>query len=252
MISAVKDKFYVDDYLDSCDSEEEAEDKIRKMTLLQKTGGFDLVNWISNSPLIMEKFGTTSETIKPFNTEDDSVEIERVLGLLWDAKNDVFRYKLQFSKVPQAIIDGTVRPTKREFLKLLMPIYDPLGFLVNFIIRGRIINQKIWREDIEWDEMLRDDAYKQYLHWIEFLKGIEDVKVPRNYSSEMSSASSVELYTFCDASEEAFAAVCYLRIKSKKAINIAFVLAKAKVAPLKPLTIPKLELQAAVMASLST
>ena len=58
------------------------------------------------------------------------------------------------------------------------------------------------------------------------------------------------LCIFSDASEEAFGACAYLRWQlADGSFDVRFVTAKSRVAPLKKLTVPRLELQAAVIAS---
>ena len=53
----------------------------------------------------------------------------------------------------------------------------------------------------------------------------------------------MELYGFCDASEQAYAAVIYLRMMDLDGgIEVSLVTSKTKVAPIKRLTIPRLEL----------
>ena len=60
---------------------------------------------------------------------------------------------------------------------------------------------------------------------------------------------SVQLHVFFDASEKAFSAVAYFRFEKADICDCALVLARTRVAPLKPMSIPRLELQAAVLAS---
>ncbi|XP_017465319.1 PREDICTED: uncharacterized protein LOC108358465 [Rhagoletis zephyria] len=62
-------------------------------------------------------------------------------------------------------------------------------------------------------------------------------------------ADEVQLHVFVDASSSAYAAVAYLRICKGEDVDIAFVAAKSRCAPLKGMTIPRLELQAAVLGS---
>ena len=78
------------------------------------------------------------------------------------------------------------------------------------------------------------------------LSSIQDVHLPRKLFNEIP-ISSIELHTFTDASELALSAVSYLRIEHiDESVSVAFVIGKARVAPIKRITIPNLELQAAV------
>ena len=65
------------------------------------------------------------------------------------------------------------------------------------------------------------------------------------------SNTDIELHILVDASKIAYGPVCYLRHKSKNKINCSFVMSKSRLAPVnqKAKSIPKLELQAALIAS---
>ena len=73
--------------------------------------------------------------------------------------------------------------------------------------------------------------------------------IPRWYGFHRDKSQSVQLHMFCDASEIAYRAVAYFRTVTRGCINVSFVISKTRLAPIKTLTLPRLELQAAVMAS---
>ena len=76
------------------------------------------------------------------------------------------------------------------------------------------------------------------------LSFFQDVHLPRKLLNKIT-ISSIELHTFTDASELALSGVCYLRIEHiDESVSVAFVIGKARVAPIKRMTIPNLELQA--------
>ncbi|XP_074034243.1 uncharacterized protein [Leptinotarsa decemlineata] len=217
LIKDVERNFYVDDYLDFYDTVQEALSKIERIIELHKNGGFDIVNWSSNSPLVISKYGN-EHVEKYFNKSS----LDRILGVWWDVKSDSFTIKVDYHKVPKEITDGTVIPTKRQVLQLVMSIFDPLGFLTFLSIKGKIILQAIWRSGIGWDDKIPTTIFHRWLEWLK------------------------KIHIFCDSSEEAFAVKAYLRIIFETHIEVSFVKAKARVSPLKPISIPRLELQAAV------
>ena len=59
----------------------------------------------------------------------------------------------------------------------------------------------------------------------------------------------MQLHVFCDAAEIACGAVAYFHTETRGSINVSFVISKTRLVPIKTLTVPQLELPAAVMAS---
>jgi hypothetical protein len=210
---------------------------------VQQLGGFELVDWVSNSKELMELLCAEERIAKHLNLDSDSA-LQRVLGLWWDPTSDTFQFRLKSEIIN---FDKKQRPTKRNVLKLIMSIFDPLGLFANFTIRGRILLQEIWRSGIGWDDRIGQKPHGLWLTWIDDLQNITTFRIPRCYSTD--SSREVEVHVFCDASKKAFAAAAYLRIMGNNNINVCLIVARAKVAPTKPISIPRLELQAAIMGS---
>lgn len=144
-------------------------------------------------------------------------------------------------------------PTKRELLKILMTIFDPLELLSHYLIHLKILIQDVWRSKLDWDdEILSTDIRNAWNEWFELLPKVESIKIPRLYSSKISPETprSIELHMFVDASEKAFTAVCYLRIEDNEGdVDCVLVGSKARVAPLKYMSTPRLELQAGLLGT---
>ena len=141
-----------------------------------------------------------------------------------------------------------VPATKRGILSHVSSIFDPLGFITPALIESKWIVQELWRRKIEWDGSLPPDLQKRWLKYLETLKDIENITVVRWYGF---SNTDIELHILVNASKIAYGAVCYLRHKSKNKINCRFVMSKLRLTPVnqKAKSIPKLELQAALIAS---
>lgn len=250
-VSAIINNCYMDDLLNCHDSEDSAIRTIRQITEINKEGGFEMHGWTSSSPKVREAVASTSAAPEKVELElcEPDRRNEKALGLRWDTHTDEIKFAEGSIGVTPAILSGAVRPTKREFLRVIMSIFDPLGFLAPFVIKSKILMQAVWISGIAWDDQLADDEFSSWRLWLEASRDIGQCSVPRHYLRGQE-YSEVELHLFCDASAKAFATVAYWRYRLEDgSFQTSFIASKSRVAPLKPLSIPRLELQAAVMAS---
>lgn len=250
--TAIKENHYVDDWLDSQHTVEETIQLAKDVKYIHKQGGFNLRKFISNSADVLEALGDNNDQSSKDLNVNPTLATQRVLGMWWDANSDRFTYSLKFTKFNEEVLLGLRAPTKREMLKTLMSIYDPLGLIAFFLVYLKMLLQEVWETTMAWDEQIPDNLNQKWKKWIALLPSVEKVSIPRLYSSKISpdTAESIELHTFVDASEFAYCAVSYLRITDKNGIECVLVGAKTKVASIKPLlTIPRLELLAAVLGT---
>ena len=246
---AIKKKHYVDDYLDSLDTAQEATELALEVAKVHAAGGFFIRNWISNDHTVLQRIGETNPTtVKSFIGESQT---ERLLGMAWLPDADVFTFTLNFRHDIRILIEGEVVPSKREMLRVVMSIYDPLGLVAAFVIHGKILIQDVWRAGIDWDQKVPQDVFSRWKLWLAVLLKMGDVRIPRCYFPQYdpNSYRSLQLHIFVDASEQAFAACAYFRIVDRGTVRCCLVASKTKVAPLKPLSIPRLELMAAVIGA---
>lgn len=245
--SAIVNKHYVDDYLDSFRSLEDAERITRSVREVHMKAKFELKQWKSNSTALIEALGEQeeTETTELYKSEEKT---ERVLGLMWNPKTDEIGFNLNLVKIPTALVEGKT-PTKREALRIVMSLFDPLGFASPVTIRAKQILQEVWRRGTDWDDEIEADLATHWKEWMTHLKRLRNVTIPRKYL-HYSDARSLQLHVFTDASEASYAAVLFWRaVAPDGEVSVSLVLAKAKVTPLKITSIPRLELQAAVMGA---
>ncbi|XP_041632480.1 uncharacterized protein [Drosophila kikkawai] len=241
---SITEAHYVDDLIDSYTDDSEAIAVTTKVRDIHAEGGFTIRNWISNSTAVLKHFGERQiDEQSPKELGDP----EKVLGMNWEPSNDVFKYTFRFARLKRDVLNGETVPTKREALQVLMSIFDPLGLLSCYTIGLKMLLQKVWRAGIDWDEELPDTLLGSWRQWKTVLLQAAKLEFPRFYSTLLPNADQIDLHTFVDASEYAYAAVAYLRIKQGADIDTVLVAAKCKVAPLKPVSIPRMELLAAVM-----
>ncbi|XP_020715832.2 uncharacterized protein LOC101455054 [Ceratitis capitata] len=246
-VKSILEHHYVDDMVDSFGSVEEAITVSEMVRAIHLKAGFELRNFASNSQKVMSEIG--GKEITRAISKKEGVLVEKVLGLFWQSSTDCFRFQLKFNKVDAAVINGTRFPTKRELLSVVMSIFDPLGFLCNFVVGAKVIMREVWKHNIHWDEPLPSDINDAWERWRNQLTAVVKYTIPRFYFLK-GMPKILQLHVFVDASEVAFAAVAYWRSESFSGeIDVSFISAKSKCAPIKPLTVPRLELQAAVLGS---
>ena len=137
-------------------------------------------------------------------------------------------------------------------------MYDPIGLVAPYTVKARLLLKDIWRlSGQQWDNDLPPEVVSKFLDWSQELPGLSGYQVsyqviPRPYFQ--GKVETLELHLFGDSSQDVFSAVAFLRAKvvnkeNQEQTQLAFVFGKARVAPMKALTIPKLELQASLLAA---
>ncbi|GFV19621.1 integrase catalytic domain-containing protein [Trichonephila clavipes] len=165
----------------------------------------------------------------------------KILGIIWNSKEDTFRINIS--------PPNEVRPTKRQLLSTIAKIYEPLGFLSPTTIQLKILMQDIWKENISWDDPVTDCIFESWTQFKNQMKHLAEIQIPR-YLAEDATAKRVLLIGFCDASQRAYAAVFYLRTELVTGkVHVSMITSKTRVAPVKSITLPRLELLAALLLS---
>ncbi|XP_062703686.1 uncharacterized protein LOC134286128 [Aedes albopictus] len=250
-VEAIVGKHYVDDYLDSTFTVCEAIERAEQVAYIHSKAGFNIRNWVSNSPEFLRHFdGQRDNRLIHFNC-DKSTYTERVLGMSWNTEADVFVFAAVLHDDLQPYLKGEKLPTKRILLRIVMSCFDPLGLWALFTVFGKIIIQDLWRNGCSWDEVVDDDSAKKWFKWIELLLRVQAMRIPRCYFPDANpdDYQDLELHVFADASEEAYGCVAYLRVLVNGQPRVALVSAKSKVAPLQYTSIPRMELLAAVLGA---
>ncbi|XP_072403181.1 uncharacterized protein [Diabrotica undecimpunctata] len=136
--------------------------------------------------------------------------------------------------------------TKRIILSRIAQIYDPLGLLSACTITAKIIMQILWQEKQGWDESVPQIIFTQWQHFKEKLLRLNNIEIPRYV--KLKDSISCELHGFSDASNKAYGAAIYVKsVDSDGHVLVRLLCAKSKVAPLKVISIPRLELCGALL-----
>ncbi|XP_072379310.1 uncharacterized protein [Diabrotica undecimpunctata] len=238
----IKNDIYVDDLITGADSIQEAVSLGVGISKILSEGCFKLRKWHSNSDTILQIIKgdvPSQKTNSPVQFSEG--QNTKTLGLGWSCDSDSLTFKIE----PNAI-DGRV--TKRIILSAVGQIFDPLGLLAPCIIKTKIILQRLWLERLSWDESVPQPLHGEWLKFKSEIPKLNSLIIPRHVT--LPNVRSIELHGFSDASERAYGACIYVRsITRNNQVSVRLLCAKSKVSPLKTITIPKLELCAAVVLS---
>ena len=241
---AIINNAYVDDIRDSVNHENEAKSLISEVDELLGAGRFQVKKWTSNAAL---NYKESSEVV----VLGGESHTEKVLGTVWLPKEDKFSFKIkiELASVKDQSMYVPVKLTKRQILSKLAGIFDPIGAEVAVLIKPKIAIQELWQLVLSRDDEVPPEVKRKWMTLFEEMIALNNVQFECCLTLP-NATSNPSLVVFCDASRLAFGACAYARWKlSDGQFGARFVAAKSRVVPLKELTIPRLELQAAVVAS---
>ncbi|XP_037930799.1 uncharacterized protein LOC119665643 [Teleopsis dalmanni] len=162
----------------------------------------------------------------------------KILGIKWCPKLDQFEFKINTTSFSS-------KYTKRAILSDAGKLFDPFGWLSPVTIKAKIMIQKLWMLGISWDTEIPPNLQAQ---WEEFKLRLPAVqKITMKRWTQHSENSLIELHGFADASEAGYAAVVYTKVMNAEKVTISLVASKTKVAPIKQVSLARLELCAAVL-----
>ena len=234
-VEVIKEDTYVDDVLSGGHSLEHAKHKQRDIIDLLAKGGFSLRKWLSNEAKLVDWLP------RELLTSQKSLSMDlgfSVLGISWYPAEDCFRFK--FAPEP---LTGPIN--KRSVLSKVAKLYDPLGWIAPVIVTAKIFMQSLWVLSRDWDSVLPLEQQHFWKEWYPLLNYLTDLKIPR-WTGVTSDSQTYEIHGFADASKRAYAAVVYLRVIDA-GVKVLLLGTKTKVAPIKTLSIPRLELCAALL-----
>ncbi|XP_046549034.1 uncharacterized protein LOC124259013 [Haliotis rubra] len=243
----INQAFYVDNCLDSTPTVEEAQQLVSKTRSVLAKGGLNIRQWASNIPDVVKdlppesrsdncelwlNFGRTGETQEP------------TLGLRWQCDTDAITYRyrpIEYTELTMRVIYPT-----------LATQYDPIGYLCPFTARAKILVQELWKGQTSWEKVITSGlVYEAWMKWEGELPQLPQIRLPGCYTPHnlnIDNSSVIrQLHIFCDASERIYGSVAYLRSEDVNGTTgVSFVAARSRVAPKKQLSIPRLELCAAL------
>ena len=202
-----------------------------------------LRKFASNSKDVLEAL-PANDRAKDFKGLDlrlDTMPVQRSLGTYWCIESDTFGFRIELRDKPA---------TLRGILSTISSVYDPLGAVSSVILVGKQILQTLCRQNVSWDDPIPDDILPLWEKWRSELPLLEKFTFPRCLKpTDFGDPVQTVLHSFSDASDNGIGQISYLgMVNHRDEVHVSYLLAKSRVTPLRPISILRLELTAAVIS----
>ncbi|CAG2247208.1 unnamed protein product [Mytilus edulis] len=201
---------------------------------MMKMGGFRLTKWLSNRRNVLNAIPESERASSVVSLgPSDMLPSDKALGVIWDVNEDKIK---------------GVGP--RGILSIVSSIFDPLGLVSPVTLRAKAIVQHLCKEKFGWDEQIPQECHDKWKSWVKNLPCLENLSVNRCFlPRDVQHVKNVQLHIFSDGSELGYGACAYLRVVDENdRTTCSLVMGKARLAPIKQVSIPRLELSGAVTA----
>ena len=224
---------YVENVITGTASSENAVSLYHTAKAAFQSAKMNLRSWNSNDESFLQEVSS--------GDRDQRVTL-KVLGIYWHRLNDTLTIP---APVASSLRSAT---TKRAILQCVASIYDPLGLLSPVTISAKMFLQELWQAKLDWDDPLPQQHLDQWTASVDNLAELNTISLPRYIGPPANvDQCTYALLCFCDASGKAYAASVYLRTTWSTGSTTSLVFCKTRLAPTKPITIPRLELMATVL-----
>lgn len=232
------DDFYMDDWLSGANDIPSALELINDVNNILSSANFNLRQWSSNDQSILDHFKNSEHSNVPFIIKAN--QNSKTLGTFWNSQSDSLGYMTRPSQ-------HTIF-TKRKILSIICQIFDPLGLIGPVITRAKIFIQKLWQLKLGWDDPIPQEFLVSWYQFCNNIHLLDSLEFPRHIL--IRDRIYTEIHVFCDASQIAFGSCIYFRsVDSSGQVLVRLGCSKSRVAPLKVVSLPRLELCGALLAT---
>ncbi|GFT26838.1 integrase catalytic domain-containing protein [Trichonephila clavipes] len=235
--SAVSADIFMDDLISGSSSISSAKQLKQELTSLFSGAGMQLHKWSSNCIELLSNLDVPDGDISLTITDET-----KALELLWRPQKDT----LVFSVSSIADVSDSCTITKRSVLSATARIFDPLGLISPVVTKAKLVMQELWRLKLDWNDFLPIHLETQWKRFVKSLAAINNLNIQRYIL--LDDALRIELHRYCDSSLRAYGAAIYAKcLRNSGTVSTNLLCSKSRIATLKSVKIPRLELRAAVL-----
>jgi len=136
---------------------------------------------------------------------------------------------------------------KRTVSSIIAAMFDPLGLISPVVVVYKIFLQQLWLHKLDWDDQLPLELLNQWIDMYLRMSQVNEITVDRLVLAK-GQPTEIQLHGFCDSSKQAYGACLYLRsVNQQGEVTTKLLFSKLRVAPVKKITLPRLELCGALL-----
>lgn len=247
-VALLRQCLYCDDLLAGALTEQKAITLRNQIQTIMNDASMNMRKWLSSSKVLMatipdELQAKNAKLIMEEAAAIPSQDMPKTLGVCWNPTTDSFNF-VNVESLTYTVENETMRSLASRAAKL----YDPLGLIAPITIVAKALMQECYKAELTWDSVLPEYILKPWEEWKAELHLLSQFSLPRYVLTD--NVAVTELHSFSDASERACSAVVFLRVVTHSGYTKSTLIAsKTKLAPLKLVTIPRLELLAAELSA---
>ncbi|KAJ8959564.1 hypothetical protein NQ317_009215 [Molorchus minor] len=236
-------KQFIDEYVklghaSGASTVEEGVQLVSELNKMLNSAQFHLHKWNSNDTSLLT--GVTHSKPQGHVNINSEYPFSKVLGIAWTPQSDQFNFS-----VPSLPVDKVL--TKRQVLSCIARMFDPLGLIGPIVVSAKILMQKIWCSKINWDERLPPELQTIWDKYSQNISSLATLSIPRCMFSNIM-IEKIEIHGFSDASFSSYGACLYIRVLYENhSVSCNLFCAKSRIAPIKTISLPRLELCGAVL-----
>ena len=192
-----------------------AVDMIYKVKSLCKEGGFNLTKFSSNH---IEVLKSIPDECRKDGVKDKDLNLgilseDKALGVKWNIQDDTSGFIIKMDDKA---------PTQHELLAVLSSVYDPLGLGAPFLLKDRLIIQRLCKNNLNWDEPIDDNTAQEWFNWRNNLMTLYGKSIARCLKPEdFGNVVRCTLHHFSDACESGYYRSSCIRLQIKVVKHIA-------------------------------
>ena len=249
LVAYVLRSLFVDDNIGGAEDTTEAFQLYRRLKEVFLAAGLDLRKWCTNDVELQVKI---NECERLRNGDGMKIEVKsssKVLGIPWSVANGD-EYHIATHAIYLQAMDIVI--SQREIARIIGMIFDLLGVIAPIVVSFKVFFQKVTQLKGRWDDVLPPEFQLEWVKLVEMLRDDSLFRVKRYHfgSRKLKDFQKFTIHGFSDSSDVAYAAVVYIVAEMANGIKVSdFVTAKTKVAPVKKVSTPRLELCGCLLLS---